>query len=448
MHKQIFKFLSSLRLTVACLIAALILVFAGTLAQVHLGLWDAQKQYFHSLFVFWSPKGANWKIPVWPGGYLLGWVLLANLIAAHITRFQFSRKKIGIFLTHVGLIMLLVGQFLTENLQVETNMRLEEGETKNYSEATRSTELALIDVTDPNSEEVIALPEKLVSRKGEISHPKLPFKLRVKEWYPNSYPRLVAPVADPNTPRGTHGIGTSLTFTPKQTTAKMDDDNIPAAQIEIIGDKGVDSTWMVSNWLSIPGAVIRIRNWITPTLKEKVSAPQQFSFGGRAYQIALRPTRYYKPYSIGLVDFRHDVYQGTGIPKNFSSLVHIRNPATGPAQEEREVLIYMNKPLRYGGETYYQSSFEPGDTVTVLQVVRNPVWLTPYLSCAIVGIGLVTQFMMHLTGFIRRSPDKKAESGAMSKESRSAGRKEKTRVDSATGAIALGMPQTTERKTT
>jgi hypothetical protein len=38
----------------------------------------------------------------------------------------------------------------------------------------------------------------------------------------------------------------------------------------------------------------------------------------------------------------------------------------------------------------------------VLQVVRNPAWLTPYLGCALVAIGLVTQFLFHLVGFISK----------------------------------------------
>src|SRR3954466_909126 len=100
---RIVSLLTSLRLTVFCVACALVLVFAGTLAQVHLGLYVTQERYFHSLFVLWGPEGASWKIPVWPGGYLIGGVLLANLIAAHVKRFTLSRKKIGLFLIHGGL---------------------------------------------------------------------------------------------------------------------------------------------------------------------------------------------------------------------------------------------------------------------------------------------------------------------------------------------------------
>ncbi|MCX7916215.1 MAG: cytochrome c biogenesis protein ResB, partial [Verrucomicrobiae bacterium] len=78
----------------------------------------------------------------------------------------------------------------------------------------------------------------------------------------------------------------------------------------------------------------------------------------------LRQTRYYKPFFITLLEFRHDRYPGTEIPKNFSSRIRIVRPATG---EDREVLISMNNPLRYFGETYYQASFDPDDQGTVLQ---------------------------------------------------------------------------------
>src|ERR1700675_1340265 len=107
--KTPLRLFASLRLTVVCLGFGMLLVFLGTLAQVHLGIHAVQARYFQSLLIFWSPPGASWKIPILPGGYLLGTVLLANLITAHATRFQFSRKKIGIILLHFGVILLLIG---------------------------------------------------------------------------------------------------------------------------------------------------------------------------------------------------------------------------------------------------------------------------------------------------------------------------------------------------
>ena len=45
----------------------------------------------------------------------------------------------------------------------------------------------------------------------------------------------------------------------------------------------------------------------------------------------------------------------------------------------------MNQPLRYAGETFYQASFANDDRTSILQVVRNPGWLLPYIACAMVG---------------------------------------------------------------
>ena len=121
---------------------------------------------------------------------------------------------------------------------------------------------------------------------------------------------------------------------------------------------------------------------------------------GRTYELALAPDRgIHKPYTISLLEFKHDIYAGTDIPSNFSSKIHLRDPARG---EDRDVLIRMNTPLRYGGETFYQASFEEGDRVSILQVVRNPAAITPYVACSLVASGLIVQFLTHLIGFARK----------------------------------------------
>jgi cytochrome c biogenesis protein ResB len=84
--------------------------------------------------------------------------------------------------------------------------------------------------------------------------------------------------------------------------------------------------------------------------------------------------------------------------------VRIENPAT---HESREVDIFMNNPLRYGGLTFFQfqmgrDQMDESRGTSALQVVRNPSWLTPYVGCALVGGGLVIQFLMHLVGFIKK----------------------------------------------
>src|SRR5271170_2212584 len=166
---------TSLRLTIVCLCLAIVLVFVGTLEQVHLGLYAVQSEFFRSFLIYWTPSWTSWRIPVFPGGWLIGMVLLMNLLAAHIKRFKLERRKIGILLIHGGLILLLVGQFVTEMFQVESQMILKAGQTRNYSEDSRKNELAVIDVTDKDSDHVVAIPESIVARGGEIRTPLLPF---------------------------------------------------------------------------------------------------------------------------------------------------------------------------------------------------------------------------------------------------------------------------------
>ncbi len=121
--KKIVEFFSSLRLTVVLLAFAIVLVFVGTLAQVDEGLYAAQAHYFRQ----WLVVGAHLfgrQIPILlPGGYLIGMVLLVNLVSAHIYRFQLTRKKIGIQIAHAGVILLLVGQLATDMLAREMQMR-------------------------------------------------------------------------------------------------------------------------------------------------------------------------------------------------------------------------------------------------------------------------------------------------------------------------------------
>src|SRR5256885_10389333 len=100
MLDRVVKILTSLRLTVTLLAFGILLVFVGTVAQADEGLYQAQSRYFKHWFV-WGITLFGHRIPVGlPGGYLIGTLLLLNLTAAHIKRFQLTWKKLGIHLTH------------------------------------------------------------------------------------------------------------------------------------------------------------------------------------------------------------------------------------------------------------------------------------------------------------------------------------------------------------
>jgi len=277
-------------------------------------------------------------------------------------------------------------------------MRIEVGASTNYAEDSRRNELAVIDTTDPDRDSVIAIPQSVLEQGGQIHHPKLPFVLSVKRYIPNSLP--AGPMSGEGEKlKASNGIGQRLLFTPAPVTGRMDDENKPAALIEVVSDKGPVGNWTVSTWLTKRPWSSMLQEQFGQLLGVPIDGPQGFTVGGRSFELALRPVRYYKPYTITLLEFKHDDYAGTDIPSNFSSRIHLTDPARG---EDRDVLIRMNSPLRYGGDTYYQASFEPGDRVSILQVVHNPAAITPYVACGLIAAGLVVQFLMHLFSFARK----------------------------------------------
>lgn len=379
--------LTSLKLTVICLAFSMVLVFVGTLAQVDEGLYAAQERYFKSFFIYLETK-TLWRIPIFPGGYLVGSILLINLLAAHAKRFQISRKKAGILMIHAGLILLLLGQLFTDILSRESALDFQEGQSKNYSQDFRKNELVLIDTSDAENDTIFSIPESRLRVGEKLDEAPLPFSIRVHDYWQNaeivSKQSRGAIVTKAN--RGAAKDYAVLALPP---VTEMDRRDLPAALIEFFSEENSEEkslgTWLVS-------AILK---------------PQTISHNDKEYELALRFKRYYEDFSLTLLDANHDNYKGTDIPKNFSSRVRIENAQT---KEDREVLIYMNHPLRYEGLTFYQHQMSadearmPAGVIpsSTLQVVRNPTWLTPYFACLLVGSGLLLQFVMHLTSFLKR----------------------------------------------
>ena len=80
--------LSSLKLTIACLALLMVLVVACTLAQVQLGTHLAVEHYIRAFIVWWSPEGSAVRVPVFPGGGLVGGILLVNLVFAQFRKLE------------------------------------------------------------------------------------------------------------------------------------------------------------------------------------------------------------------------------------------------------------------------------------------------------------------------------------------------------------------------
>jgi hypothetical protein len=375
----VWDVITSLKLTIVCLAILMVLVVACTLAQVSLGTWGAVEVYMRAWLVWSRLPGTSLSFPVFPGGALVGLVLMVNLVAAQARRLELSWKKSGLWIVHAGLILLFVGEFITGVYQVDTRLAVEVGQTVDFVESPREHELVVTDVTDPAVDDVYGIPERVLARAGEVAIPGTPVTVKVRRFFRNAQLAGRRP-GDPASPV-TQGVGSGVTVVERPPVSSDDEVNQTSAWIEPVAGGKSYGTWLVSVVLG---------------------APQSFTHEGRTYTLAMRSRRWYLPYTVTLKEFRHDVYEGTQIPKNFSSLIQLRDPRR---KEDREVLIYMNQPLRYDGKAFYQASFGKGDTLSILQVVENPGWLLPYISCVLVGLGLVVHFGIALRRGLRRRVD-------------------------------------------
>jgi hypothetical protein len=374
---QWLKPFTSLKLTIFCLACAMVLVFLGTIDQVNIGVYEAENRYFKSFLLFFTLPRTDLRIPWFPGGYLVGSLLLVNLVAAHLARFRWSWKKIGIVLLHSGLILLLVGQLFADIfVDLESQIRLDQGETKNYSESFYFDELALIDTSAADSDEVISIPGSRLAKGNKIDLPVDDLRMIINDYYPNC--ALISPSQLPHPGYPHLPIGPMAVAVQLDKTYKQNERNLPAADFSIFQRDQLIGTWRLATGFP---------------------RPINFQVGNKNYQAVLRPRRFYKPFAIKLVQFRHDRYAGTDIAKNFSSRIRLLDPTR---HEDRESLIFMNNPLRYRGFTFYQAGFDNNDQTTVLQVAQNPSWLVPYISCALIVAGLLVQFGMHLVSFVKR----------------------------------------------
>ena len=386
--RRLVDTLASLKLTVFLLVLSMILVLLGTLEQVHWGVWHVQKVYFSDWLCFYPmDPTAPLRVPL-PGGFTLGALLMLNLGFAHFRHFKATSAKVGISMIHAGLLLLLGGGFVTAVYQEESAMIIPEGEKRNYSEAFREFEIALVGKS-AGADAVVAVPDAILrdiaakKAPATIALPGTPFTLHVLTYHPNAMLRAKSQMPDGIDLKATQGIGarTGLAYKPLPESFDDNKPNAPTAIVELKTNDRSLGTWALNL-----------------NLTESFDA-QTFTDAGKTYEISLRRTRYYVPFTVQLDKFTHEKYPGTETPRRFASDVTLKEGASSFTYN-----ISMNQPLRHAGLTFFQSSFgstKDGKSLSVLQVVRNPGWLLPYISVAIMSLGLIWHFGFSLLRFLR-----------------------------------------------
>ena len=393
--------------------------------------------------VFWPSAKTPWDVSfIFPGGFLLLGLLVVNLIAAHAVRYKvraqggawligwvcmlvgsglyaltvalpaladmiqqdvilmlgiwalptalvtagaymlFGGRKGGIVLVHLGLILLLLGEFVTGLAADEGRMQITERGSSNQIMDVRAVELAFITPAGDGKERHVVVPEHLLERSAKtgepIEHPDLPVSVVVDGLMANSDLRTVGFAG---------GDIRAVDFS--------------AQEIDTVSGTEAERSDMPSAYITLRGGGETLGRQLVSVFE--LVRPVVFEADGRPWRVVLRFKRTYLPYSIQLHDFRNDTFTGSNVARNFSSDLRVVE-ADGSA---RDAFVKMNQPLRYDGKAFFQAGFLQHplnrNTGTILQVADNPGSWIPYLSCVIVTVGLCGQFGASLFRYGKRT---------------------------------------------
>lgn len=313
-----------------------------------------------------------------------GTVASGVLLAGCILVFE---KRAGIVLLHGGILLMMSNEVIVHGLHKEGQMVVKEGDTANYVQDIRTIELAVVDSSGEKEDRHIAIPKAFLVAGKVISHAELPFDLRVEQVFQNAVIR-----ERKESDRSPADKGTGLKW--------VVEDAPPSTGTDGAGK--VDSSAAYVTVLK-KGTSDSLGGYLVSIEQSQRDIDETVEVDGKSYALGLRFERRYRPYSVHLKDVRFDKYLGTEMAKNYSSDIRLVDPTRAV---DKEVRIWMNNPLRFAGETFYQSGYsrDPRDglEVTTLQVVNNAGWMVPYVACMIVATGMFAQFVATFSRFLRK----------------------------------------------
>jgi hypothetical protein len=354
-------------ITLTGLFILLLLVFFGTLYQADHGLYEAQRIFFG--YVIWVGN-----IIPFPGTSTVLWVLSAQLILLMLFTMPLVWKKLGLWIVHSGLLLLLVGGFITQTLAVESQMTLSEGQTGHLTTSYDLWEVAAW-TSRGDTNDVIAHVDDNLRPGNVLTLAPHPARLTVKTYYPN---------AVAFTSMATGGLmpylnASRIASMEPRKPEKESPQNAPGF-IATLHREGEEDTDILLYGLE--------RN------------PLAVTIGGQRVFLQLRRRNYPLDFSITLKDFIRTLHPGTEVAKGFESDVDLNHGGSS-----RAVKIWMNNPLRYEGYTFFQASFaiDPDGEHSTFAVVTNPGRLLPYISSLMVFGGMLLHFVLHFLGYVKRT---------------------------------------------
>ena len=380
--RKVLDFLSGYHLASALILLLGVLTWLGTLEQVDLGLYEVKRKYFSASNPFLVPKYNGYTIPIiLPNAYWVGMLFFVNLLLGTIFRARWRWASSGTLIAHGGMLLMLLGAFVTQHWSTRGNMAINEGETSDVAQHyfDHVIEVTEMEGSAPSKVHVIETkhlkdldPEDTRLFRME----NLPFDLKVEGYQSNARP--VTPGQPRNGDRGTLVDGYHLEFREDEVESER---NMGGCKVTVLNKQGEKIDEFLVWLMAFHPATVRVED--------------------KFYTVKVNKSSWKMPFEVHLTDFTHEYHPGTMRPKRFES--EVERIERG---QKEHVLIKMNEPMRRDGLTFFQASWGPQnarpgqDLFSVFEVVKNPADKWPEISMWIVGIGLLIQFGMKLVMFI------------------------------------------------
>lgn len=126
-----------------------------------------------------------------------------------------------------------------------------------------------------------------------------------------------------------------------------------------------------------------------------------FETQGKTISIGFFPKRVMLPFGLFLHKFEIERYAGTRSPKEFASIISVNGKAAGDEAPPKNIKVSMNEPMKWGGFTFYQSSYidaDPRPVTSVFSVNQDPGRWLKYLGSLMIVLGCITLFAVKYVG--------------------------------------------------
>jgi hypothetical protein len=356
-------------ITLIALILLFLLVFFGTLFQTEHGLYEAQRQFFGYGIVF-----LGGYVPV-PSASLVLWVLSIQLSLTMFLVMPIRWQKMGLWVSHSGILALLIGGFITQMMAVESQVTLAEGEYAQFSTSYHDWELAIWEAKGDTSH-VVAWGNEDFQPGRSLEYQSYGLTVQVDAFYPNS-------AAFNATATG----GKTVAINPSGIAL------IESRPLEKEVEKNTPALLFTLKQANHKDRAVQLYGL--------ESQPLILNENGKTLYCQLRQKHYPLPFAVKLTEFKRMLHPGTDMASSYESTVDLIEPAG-----TRSVRVYMNNPLRYAGYTFFQASFsqeQNGTERSTFAVVTNPGRLLPYISSIAVFAGLLIHFVLIFVNFARRA---------------------------------------------